>query len=62
MDGAKDVETLRINNITIQQLHAQEKYEEALNKLEENQRICKKHYGTQSSDVSAFSGQIKTLK
>ena len=50
----QDVEKIRLNQQIIQKLHAEEKYEEALDTLEESQRIVKTHYGTQSTEVSSF--------
>ena len=42
----RDVEKFKLNQQVIQELHAQEEYEQALEKLEESQRIVKTHFGT----------------
>ena len=49
-----DVEQIRVNQELIQNLHANEEYEKALDKLEDSQRIVKTHYGTQSTEVSCL--------
>ena len=55
MDSEKDVAILKKNQNEIQKLHAEERYDEVLMLLEQNQSICKKHYGTQSSEVGNLS-------
>jgi hypothetical protein len=57
----QDVEKIRLNQQIIQKLHAEEKYEEALDTLEESQRIVKTHYGTQSTEVSSFFPNFSNL-